>query len=54
MRRVNWASPIFQEDLRRWIAEYLDTNDLVDYDQLEEVADKLVQLARKNRDSLMA
>ncbi|MEP0859255.1 HsdR family type I site-specific deoxyribonuclease [Trichocoleus sp. DQ-U1] len=54
VRRVNWASPIVQEDLRRWIADYLDTNDLVDYDQLEEVADKLVQLARKNRDSLMA
>jgi len=53
VRRVNWASPIVQEDLRRWIADYLDTNDLVDYDQLEEVADKLVQLARKNRDSLM-
>jgi len=54
VRRVNWANPIVQEDLRRWIAYYLDTNDLVDYDQLEEVADKLVQLARKNRDSLMA
>jgi type I restriction enzyme R subunit len=53
VRRVNWASPIVQEDLRRWIADYLDTNDLVDYDQLEEVADKLVQLARKNRDSLI-
>jgi type I restriction enzyme R subunit len=53
VRRVNWASPIVQEDLRRWIADYLDTNDLVDYDQLEEVADKLVQLARKNRDSLV-
>jgi type I restriction enzyme R subunit len=40
--------------LETWIADYLDTNDLVDYDQLEEVADKLVQLARKNHDSLMA
>ncbi|MBD1903369.1 HsdR family type I site-specific deoxyribonuclease [Trichocoleus sp. DQ-A3] len=54
VRRVNWASPIVQEDLSRWIADYMDTNDLVDYDQLEEVADKLVQLARKNRDTLMA
>jgi type I restriction enzyme R subunit len=32
VRRVNWASPIVPEDLRRWIADYLDTNDLVDYD----------------------
>ncbi|MFN6527288.1 hypothetical protein [Nostoc sp. ChiSLP03a] len=40
--------------MRRWIAGYLDERDLVSYDQLEEVADKLVQLARRNRDSLMA
>ncbi|MEH2295924.1 type I restriction endonuclease subunit R [Nostoc sp.] len=53
VRRVNWGSQIVQEDLRRWIAGYLDERDLVSYDQLEEVADKLVQLARRNRDSLM-
>ncbi len=34
--------PVYYKNLRRWIADYLDTNDLVDYDQLEEVADKLV------------
>ena len=51
--RVNWGSPIVQEDLRKWIAHYLDTNDLIDYDQLEVVADKLVQLARRNRHNLM-
>ena len=54
VQRVNWGSPIVQEDLRKWIADYLDTNDLIDYDQLEVVADKLVQLARKNRDRLMS
>lgn len=53
VQRVNWENPIVQEDLRRWIADYLDTNDLVEYEQLEEVADKLVQLARKNRANLM-
>lgn len=53
VQRVNWGSSIVQEDLRKWIADYLDANDLVDYDQLEVVADKLVQLARKNRDRLM-
>jgi type I restriction enzyme R subunit len=54
VRRVNWGSQIVQEDLRRWIAGYLDDRDLVSYNQLEEVADKLVQLARRNRDNLMA
>ncbi|MEH1986373.1 hypothetical protein, partial [Nostoc sp.] len=53
VRRVNWGSQIVQEDLRRWIAGYLDDRDLVSYNQLEEVADKLVQLARRNRDNLM-
>ena len=47
VRRVNWGSQIIQEDLRKWIAGYLDDNDLVSYDQLEEVADKLVQLAKE-------
>ncbi|QIR40296.1 type I restriction endonuclease subunit R [Tolypothrix sp. PCC 7910] len=54
VRRVNWGSQIVQEDLRKWIAGYLDDRDLVSYDQLEKVADKLVQLARRNRDNLMA
>ena len=53
VRRVNWGSPIIQEDLRKWIADYLDANDLVSYDQLEVVADKLVQLSCKNRDNLI-
>lgn len=54
VRRVNWNSPIIQDDLRKWIADYLDERDLVPYDQLEVVADKLVQLARKNRNNLTA
>ncbi|MEH1908169.1 MAG: HsdR family type I site-specific deoxyribonuclease [Nostoc sp.] len=54
VRRVNWGSQIVQEDLRKWIAGYLDDHDLVSYNQLEEVADKLVQVAKRNRDSLMA
>ncbi|WYL93078.1 MAG: HsdR family type I site-specific deoxyribonuclease [Gloeotrichia echinulata IR180] len=53
VNRINWGSQIIQEDLRKWIAVYLDEHDLVSYNQLEEVADKLVQLARKNRDNLM-
>ncbi|KAB8317305.1 type I restriction endonuclease subunit R [Tolypothrix campylonemoides VB511288] len=53
IRRVNWDSLVSQEDLRKWIAGYLDDNDVVSYDELEIVADKLVQLARRNRDSLI-
>lgn len=41
-----WNNYVAQEDLRKWIAIYLDDRDLVLYDQLEQVADKLVQLAR--------
>ncbi|MEG3918503.1 HsdR family type I site-specific deoxyribonuclease [Microcoleus sp. T3_A4] len=53
LRRVNWDSPVVQEDLRKWIAGYLDDKDAINYEQLESVADKLVQLARKNRDRLI-
>ncbi|MBW4595961.1 MAG: HsdR family type I site-specific deoxyribonuclease [Brasilonema angustatum HA4187-MV1] len=54
IRRVNWDSLVSQEDLRKWIAGYLDDHDVVNYDQLEIVAEKLVQLARLNRDNLIA
>ncbi|MEG4521028.1 MULTISPECIES: HsdR family type I site-specific deoxyribonuclease [unclassified Microcoleus] len=53
LRRVNWDRPVVQEDLRKWIAGYLDDKDAVNYEQLESVADKLVQLARKNRSRLI-
>ena len=33
-------SPLQQDDLRKWIADYLDERNLVPYDQLEVVADK--------------
>lgn len=49
-----WNNDVAQEDLRKWIAVYLDDRDLVPYAQLEQVADKLVQLARKNQGHLMA
>ncbi|MEG4629368.1 HsdR family type I site-specific deoxyribonuclease [Microcoleus sp. AR_TQ3_B6] len=52
-RRVNWERPVVQEDLIRWIAGYLDERDAVNYDQIGLVADKLVQLARKNRSRLI-
>ncbi len=53
LRRVNWDRPVVQEDLIKWIAGYLDDKDAVNYEQLESVADKLVQLARKNRSRLI-
>lgn len=54
LRRINWDSLVSQEDLRKWIANYLDDNDLVSYDQIEIVADKLLQLGRKNRQKLIS
>ena len=53
IRRVNWDRPVVQEDLTKWIAGYLDERDVVNYEQIGLVADKLVQLARKNRDRLI-
>ena len=53
LRKINWDRPVVQEDLRKWIAGYLDDNDVVNYEELELVSDKLVQLARKNRDRLI-
>jgi type I restriction enzyme R subunit len=47
-----WNNYVAQEDLRKWIAIYLDDRDLVPYDQVEQVADKLVQLARRNQGHL--
>jgi type I restriction enzyme R subunit len=53
IRRVNWDRPVVQEDLTRWIAGYLDERDVVNYEQIGLVADKLVQLAHKNRSRLI-
>ena len=54
IRRVNfWRNLVAQEELRGWIVEYLDEYDIVPFDQQEAVADQLVQLARKNHESLM-
>jgi type I restriction enzyme, R subunit len=47
-----WNNFVAQEDLRKWIAGFLDDRDLVPYNQLEQIADKLVQLARKNQHRL--
>ena len=52
--RVNfWRNLVAQEELLGWIVEYLDEHDIVSFEQQEAVADQLVQLARKNHESLM-
>lgn len=52
--RVNfWRNLVAQEELLGWIVEYLDEHDIVPFEQQEAVADLLVQLARKNHESLM-
>lgn len=54
VQQINWNSQIVQDDLKKWIAAYLDEHDLVEYDELEMVADKLTQLARKNYHTLLS
>ncbi len=54
LHRINWDSLVSQEDLRKWIANYLDDNNIVSHDQIEIVADKLLQLGRKNREKLIS
>ncbi len=47
-----WQNPVAQEELKRWIVQYLDDTDLIPFTQQEKIADKLVQLARHRRDTL--
>jgi type I restriction enzyme, R subunit len=49
-----WTNSVAQEDLRQWIAGYLDDRDLIPFDQLEQISDQLLQLARKNQHNLIA
>ena len=53
VRRVHfWFNRVAQEELRGQIAIYLDDEDLVPYDQVEALADQIVQTARANHQQL--
>ena len=47
-----WSRAQAQADLRRWIFQYLDDQNVLPFDKLEEVADRLVQLAKVNHEKL--
>jgi type I restriction enzyme R subunit len=47
-----WRNTFAQDVLRGWIVRYLDDQDILPFDRLPAVADRLVDLARANRDRL--
>ena len=47
-----WGKAQEQDALRSWLVQRLDDEDLLPYERLPELADRLVELAKKNRDRL--
>jgi len=43
-----WENAHAQTVLRKWLVQYLDSHDVVPFDRLPEVADRLVELAKAN------
>jgi type I restriction enzyme R subunit len=43
-----WENTFAQTVLRKWLVQYLDSRDVVPFERLEEVADRLVELAKVN------
>jgi hypothetical protein len=43
-----WQNAHAQTVLRKWLVQYLDRRDVVPFDRLPEVADRLVELAKAN------
>ncbi len=48
-----WKKVQAQDALRNWIVQFLDDHDVLAYDRLPEVADRLVELARANQHKLV-
>jgi type I restriction enzyme R subunit len=48
-----WRNPIAQEQLRAHIVRYLDSHDLVPFDEQEALADRILQTARANHTLLV-
>lgn len=52
--RINfWNNPVAQNNLKTWIVNYLDDQDIVSFEQQEAIADQLVQLAKKRHQWLV-
>lgn len=48
-----WENPFAQDVLRKWLVQYLDGRDAVPFDRLQEVADRIVELAKANHAKLV-
>ena len=47
-----WENPHAQDVLRKWIVQFLDAHDVLPIERLQEVADRLVELAKANHGKL--
>jgi type I restriction enzyme R subunit len=48
-----WENDYAQTGLRKWILQHLDAKDVLPIERLQEVADRLVALAKANHRKLM-
>ena len=48
-----WESAQKQDELRGWIIQFLDAYHLIPFEQLPDVADRIVELARVNHPKLV-
>jgi type I restriction enzyme R subunit len=48
-----WRSRVAQQELRGWIVKYLDGHELVPFEKLPEIADRIVQTAKHNHSRLV-
>ncbi len=48
-----WSKPVAREDLRGWIFRTLDDADVLPFERLDAVADKLMELAKANHQRLV-
>ena len=47
-----WQNAHARDVLRKWIVQFLDEQDVLPFDRLAEVADRLVELAKVNQHKL--
>ena len=48
-----WRSRVAQQELRGWIVEFLDFHEMVPFDKLPEIADRIIQTAKHNHSRLV-
>lgn len=48
-----WKNAVAQTQLHKWVVQFLDDYDLLDFERLAEVADRVVELAKANHHKLV-